>query len=525
MRKTNIYRVLITLLTTLFSTLCVSFSHAQTPDSALTRLLKDYISDLKPTLDKEKAEIYLYVKSLDHAAPVFSLGADSMIHMASVQKLFITYVSLKNLGSEYRFPTEFFTDFLPRDRDPRIDIAGGLEARIKVPDNSLGNLYVRAYGDPLMQYEHMQLIARELKARGLNGVQDLVVDDTLFLEPSTPSGEDPYQAAQSATSLEFNCYRIQVSPSASGLSPIIQGGPGLFGKIENKAKTLSGKGSSLAVTQSPSNDLFPRIVKSGVVKPTPLQLVVDGRIGINDPLWEKYHTHPEPFLYYILSLKKALEQEGLRINGLLRRGTIPANSNLFYTFESEPLYSILARLNRVSSNFIAGQLLYAIGQNKNGIFSQVSGLTNLSEEIKNVAGSESDGMKLFDASGLSPENRISPVLVSRILEASYKDPGIFPVFASSLSRFGQSGTLVSRDLLDEKRFPSVKTSIFLDQKSRSEGVWAKTGTVDGLSGVAGYLDRDQGFKMTFVIVIKGMPEKSRAVAIEDDIVRILLGIN
>lgn len=495
---------------------------AQTPDPALSRKLRDYLQDNAKKI-AGKAEIIVGVKTVPNGQSIFSQGTDDLVHSASVQKLFITYAALKTLGADYRFPTEFYTEYSPKDRDPRIDIAGGMDSRAKAPTDSLGNLYVRAYGDPLMQYEDIQKSVRELKARGLNGIQDLVVDDSLFLEETYPSGDDAYQAAQSATSLEFNTYRLIVSAAASGQSALVSSSPGLYAKVDNKTKTLSGRGTSIGLSQTPANDSFPRIPKQGLITPIPLRIVVDGRIGINDPVWEKYHAHPEPFTYFILSLRKALLEEGITVKGVLRRSLVPSEANLIYTYESEPLYAILAKLNRYSNNFIAEQLLYAIGQNDKGIFSRRLGLENLKAELKKIDALPSN-VRIVDASGLSKENRISGEQILHLLAHAEKDISVSPVFISSLSRFGLSGTLKERNLFDEKKIASVKTSVFMDERNRIDGVWAKTGTVDGVSAVAGYLERSVGFRLAFFIHLKGDIEKSRAVEIENDIVRILLGI-
>jgi D-alanyl-D-alanine carboxypeptidase/D-alanyl-D-alanine-endopeptidase (penicillin-binding protein 4) len=507
------------LISFLYTIPCIS----QTPDPTLTRQLRDHVERVSKELGK-KGEIFFSVYRVPDAQEIFSKGGDTPVHAASVQKLIITYAALRKLGAEYTIPTEFYTEYLPSDRDPRLDVSMGMSDRKVAPAESLGALYVRTYGNPTMQYEDLQGIARELRARGVNGVTDLVVDDSLFLEESLPTGDAPYQAAQSSASLEFNSYRVLVTPSASGMPPIISTSAGLFGTVLNRSKSLSGKGESLEIIQNPSFDLFPRSRSIGEITPQPLNLQINGRIGLLESTWEKYHSHPDPFLYFILSLKKALDSEGISVSGALRRAKVPSNTNLLFVHESEPLYSILSKLNRFSSNFIAGQLLYLVGQDENGYFSRKRGLEILKELLMEIDAFP-ENSNLDDASGLSGANRITPNQMVKLLTEVEKDISISPTFMGSLSRFGLSGTLKYRQLRKDEYIPSVKSSIYLDQEQRSQGVWAKTGTVDGVSSVAGYLERYQGFRLAFMIVLKGTFEKSRAVEIENDIIKILLGFN
>ncbi len=499
-----------------------------TPDPALSRQLRDEIEKLTKELAKEKTEIFLSVYRTPDFQEVFSKGADVLLHAASVQKLFITYAALRLLGAEYTIPTEFFSEYLPQERDPRLDPSVGLAQRRQAPADSLGKLYVRAYGNPTFQYEDMLLAARELKARGVNAVTDIVIDDSLFIEDGASTGSiispgsEAYQAAQSSTVVEFNTYRVQVVPSASGQPALVTTSPGLYGEIKNRSRSLSGKGESLELVQNPPNDLFQKFVKEGVLTPQPLSLQINGRIGLLHPYWEKYQAHPDPFQYYALSLRKAFITEGVSVRGALRRGKVPAEAHSLYVHESEPLYSILAKLNRYSSNFIAGQLLYLIGQDSKGFFSSAKGLENMRELLREI-NAYPEGSVLADASGLSKDNRISMNQVVNLLNEVEKDFSVSPVFVSSLSRFGLSGTLKNRKLDKDEFVPATKSSVFRHDEIKKQALWAKTGTVEGVSGLSGYVDRFEGFRLVFALVIKGEIEKSRAIGIENDIIKIMLG--
>ena len=172
--------------------------------------------------------------------------------------------------------------------------------------------------------------------------------------------------------------------------------------------------------------------------------------------------------------------------------------------------------------------MYAIGQGKDGIFSKERGLERLLEilfEIPDFVDSQSKNkLVIKDASGLSPENRISLIQVNKVLRAAAGDMSMYPSFISSLPRMGHDGTLHNRVLLSNKDEYNVRTSFYIDTEQRANGVWAKAGTVSGVSSLSGYLEAQSSQRFVFSIIIIGDIKKVDAAAIEDDIIKILLGI-
>ena len=499
---------------------------AQSVEPELSRKLSEYVQDKNADL-ASKAKISILVERVPDGAPVFSQREDELLHMASVQKLLISYVALKNLGGEHQFLTEVYVE---EEVDAGKSGGGSFSSIPEVSFNKPSvssvakDLFVRPYGNPLMQFEDLLLIARELRNRGITQVGSLILDTSLFLDPLEVSGPESFSASQTASALEFNSYRVDVFPNSSGEKARIALSPGMIGQVINKTMTLSGKGINLEVSQSPDFASFSgkSFVASGILKTKELKIQVDGKIGTKDVNFTQYLSHPEPDSYFINAFQLALKHFGIRVNGDLRIGRVPKGVRLVYEHKSEPLSDVINRLNHFSNNFIAGQLLYAIGQNENGIFSRLRGKEVLLETLVKLP-KFNTGEVLVDASGLSVDNRISPSQILSVLKATYSDFGIFPSFISSLSRFGVSGTLEDRPLISKEEF-HAKTFSFLDQLQRAESVWAKTGTVKGVSAISGFLEAQSHQKLGFCISINGDIEKKSAIEIENDIIRILLGI-
>lgn len=506
----------------LFLSIFSSYASAQTNSPELRRKLSDLYSKSQEALNG-KAKIRIVVRSLPEGGDVFASGESDLVHIASLQKLYLTYAALNILGSEYHFPTEFFTDNLVEDLGEKFDAAGGVLKRSRIPITSLGNLYIRGYGNPSMLHENIFQIGRELKARGLDSIQDLVVDDTLFVNPSPPIGSSPFEAGNSANSVEFNSYRVNVKGALVGEKPIVTLSPGIIAKMENRARTFTKPGLSLEMKQSPDNsELSGKNLGKLAINFDFFRLAIDGRIGAGDPLFEKYLAHPFPAAYYGASFKDVFGIVGIPVKGVVKLDEVPEGAKLIYTHESKPLYEILTDLNHFSSNFIAGQILYAIGQEENGRFSKEQGLKNLDKEIRNIK-NYAEGITLIDGSGLDKGNKSTLNLLVSLIEKVYVDPLLAPTFISSLSRYGVSGTLKSRSIL--KDVAPVWTSIYEEDKKRSESIWAKTGTVDGISGVAGLAPGFNNITYSFAIVIEGDLLKEEAVKIEDAFVGVISGVS
>lgn len=196
------------------------------------------------------------------------------------------------------------------------------------------------------------------------------------------------------------------------------------------------------------------------------------------------------------SLTLRLRAKGVRVAGSPGAGTPPERTTPVTHVKSEPLRKLLAFTNRQSSNFFAEM----IGKRLGALVREPAGsITKGAAVIARWTARHRVEAIAHDSSGLSYENRVSPRGLVRLLGVSERaDWG--RTLRESLPAPGQ-GTL-------KDRLASVR-------------VRAKTGTLDGVSALSGWvrLDRTQTWA-EFSILSSGMP-KSQAVDIEDRIVRIL----
>ncbi len=497
-------------------------------DRVLGQQLQALVDRIESGNSDRRLELAVMVTELGRSdSVIFAHNHTQKKPPASVVKIVTSMAALNILGAEYRFPTEVFVDNLPSERDPSLDRTAGLQ-KTQSGAWSVGNLYVRGYGDPTMVDERLWELARTVKRYGIDQVKDIVIDETLFVDPPSAQGERPYQAGLSATALNHNCYAVHIAASGSGLPAFVSLTPGAPYRLTNRVQTRKGKRSSIIVNQSVSSSGFNpalQMKKEGkflLLTDEEMRVDVKGTFGVRANPRTEYLTVPYPASFFANVLKHFLEKEGVKVSGSLLVGETPTQAKKLLVFESKPLTDILSDLNHYSNNFVAGQLQYALGQEpETGYFRRDLGLRKIAAVLEEL-GYPAESFALYDASGLDRRSLMTAEQLVKVLAAGYRDFSVAPELISSLSRYGSSGTLMKRDALSKKAESTVLRSELKNLKRRAAGVWGKTGTLNSVSSLAGYLELKSGKRAAFAILISGI-DKNSAIRIEDSIVELLIG--
>jgi D-alanyl-D-alanine carboxypeptidase len=139
--------------------------------------------------------------------------------------------------------------------------------------------------------------------------------------------------------------------------------------------------------------------------------------------------------------------------------------------------------NQNSLNWLANKLLKKVGEEKYQKRDFECGCRAVTEFWENK-GLDVTGLKLYDGSGLSKENSLTPKFLTDVLFYMMTSPYSY-IFYNSLPLSGISGTL---------RHYTTGTS--------AEGmIRAKTGTVNGVKSFAGYVNTLSGKKLIFAIIV------------------------
>ena len=104
------------------------------------------------------------------------------------------------------------------------------------------------------------------------------------------------------------------------------------------------------------------------------------------------------------------------------------------------------------------------------------------------AGADDASVLVADGSGLSLYNYISPHVFVSLLRMAYQDQPLYQALMPSMPIAGVDGTL-------EKR---MNTAPAFQQ------VWAKTGSVEGVSSLSGYARAANGHLLAFCIINQGI---------------------
>jgi D-alanyl-D-alanine carboxypeptidase/D-alanyl-D-alanine-endopeptidase (penicillin-binding protein 4) len=121
------------------------------------------------------------------------------------------------------------------------------------------------------------------------------------------------------------------------------------------------------------------------------------------------------------------------------------------------------------------------------------GVTAVTAAVQSL-GLPIDDLQLYDGSGLSTQTRVDPVLLGRllVLAASPQHPQLRPLL-TGLAVAGFSGSL------DPPRFGATST------QWAAGLVRAKTGTLTGVSAMAGTVEDVSGRQLVFVFVADRVP--------------------
>jgi D-alanyl-D-alanine carboxypeptidase/D-alanyl-D-alanine-endopeptidase (penicillin-binding protein 4) len=192
----------------------------------------------------------------------------------------------------------------------------------------------------------------------------------------------------------------------------------------------------------------------------------------------------DPSLYAAQTFAAALVARGITVVGEPAPG-VASDGRELASVQSAPLREIAARILEVSDNEGAEVLSHQVGRAVSGIGTFADGAAAVTQTLQ-ALGVTSDFV-IHDGSGLSRENRITPLALVQVLRLAL-DPAHpeLNAVASALPVAGFTGSLTNR--FDEP-FPTSRGL-----------VRAKTGTLSNVSSLAGIAVDQDGHEMLFVLM-------------------------
>lgn len=433
---------------------------------------------------KDTASMGVHVVELDSGETVYAYSPDEPRVIASNMKLFTTAAALDSFGAGYFYETRFL-------------MRGNLRGEVLQ-----GDLGVVGSGDPQISgrnydgdaYGPFRQWARELRDKGVRRVSgDLWLSHGLFkgplVHPDWPREQlnSWYEAPVAALSFSDNCILVRVSPGRAGKPAVVETVPPvpLF-QVESTATTRSKGRGSLAINRAGSI------------------LYVRGSINQTSGPFETWITVPDPVLYFGSALRAALAEEGVEIEGSLRPvAQLPGEVWERVGVLRSDLLTAVRTTNKRSQNFYAESLVKKLGAKRCNEGSWEGGARAVSEFLVSL-GIPRGSFKIADGSGMSRGNRFSPRHLTTLLRHMFFHP-LGREFAQSLPYGGEDMGSWKRRLAA----PPYRGNVF-----------AKTGTLAGVSSLSGYAKAVSGKSYAFSILIIGSRGNARGA--QDRIVMALI---
>ncbi len=289
----------------------------------------------------------------DRGKILYAQNKDKKFSPASILKILTSLAAVDHFGMDHRFKTLYTYDTVSE------------------------NLYIKGFGDPLFISEVIQDLCQQIlkktKARTINNI---ILDHSFFHPdiqiPGTGNSLNPYDATSGALCANFNTLSFKWNP--------VQ------------------KGFVSAEPQTPLLPSFLQAVKASGQK--------QGRILLSPKQRRDYPG---------LLIKFFLPQKGGTVEGIVSQGRFDPADGQAFAFESPfTLEEILQKLLKYSNNFMANQLILAMGADKEEspatLAKGVSILTTFARKKLGLT-----DLVITEGSGISRANKISPTQMLRIL--------------------------------------------------------------------------------------------------------------
>lgn len=183
-----------------------------------------------------------------------------------------------------------------------------------------------------------------------------------------------------------------------------------------------------------------------------------------------------------------LSDNGVVLDSIrLSEGHLPNDAYLLCSrFHS--MDQILQRMMKMSDNFYAEAMFYQLAASTGRRPATAKDAAQVIKQLVRKVGNGKNPYRIADGSGLSLYNYVTPELEVRFLRYAYRNSNIYLHLLPSLPIAGCDGTLKTR----------------MKGTFAEENVKAKTGTVFGVSSLAGYCTAANGHQLCFSIINQGI---------------------
>ena len=481
-----------------------------TPPMQTAQTIFDLQAKIRQTLARpelRRGNIGVKIAALDTGKVVFEDNAEKYLMPASNMKSFTVAAALEKLSPNFRFITSVFANSMP-------DVSGTIKGDLTIYGRGDVSISTAFYdGD---YYKGLDNLADKIAAAGVKKIEgNLVGDESYFSGSAIPSGWEwddlqwYYGAEVSALPLNDNALDLSVKPASNGAPCVVSLLP--FNPIVRIVNTCTTTTKDAAKTLTIYKKLDQNILE------------ISGTLPVGDKGFADSVAVSHPAELFVALLKQRLAQKGIIVAGQTR--VVGTKEKAFSTisstvapvqiaqFESSPFPLIAAKTLKPSQNLYTETILRTLGEQlgdkSNPKLTSAERGIAVVRTFLNEIGVAPDGLIQYDGSGLSRHNLVTPAALVKVYSYMAKQSRYSAAWLDALPIGGVDGTLKSR-------FKGARTN---------GNIRAKTGTIDQVSALSGYVTTAAGEKFVFSIIVNGVADGKLRVAVIDEIVGNLANFN
>jgi D-alanyl-D-alanine carboxypeptidase/D-alanyl-D-alanine-endopeptidase (penicillin-binding protein 4) len=412
-------------------------------------LPNSFASNLVESIDKlvqEKAGDLNYgivVVDLDSRKDVLTIHPKRLFIPASLTKIVTAYYVLEKLGPAYEYRTSLQAEHL--------NIKNG---------KLTSDLYLKFSGDPTLKDQDLAELFAYLKTKEISEISSsVIIDDTTFDKYWAGTGvswdDQPfcYAAPTDAIIINSNCSKAYMKPAAIGKLAELDITQPYILDINNTVLTVKPQ-----LSECPYKSKYLGENKYSVYGCMFSDMKKEVTLNFAIPDTRKMAENYIRFIFNKLNIK---------FSGSFKYNR--AKGKALITHLSNPIKDMLPAVLKDSDNLTSSCMFKTISAN-NGIVGGNEESRNIIKAFLNKHGINTKEIIIYEGTGESRYNLLSANELVRILINIYNDEKLSPYFLKSLPEHAKDGTLEYRENL-----PNVSNKVF-----------AKTGSLKSISGIAGY---------------------------------------
>ena len=429
------------------------------------------------------SEVGISVFDLTTGEQLFQYQDEKLYRPASTEKVVTSVSALATLGTDYTM-------------DTCLKYTGKIEN-----DTLKGSLYLIGGFDPEFMDEDLDSLVDVIAQAGIRYIADTLAADVSMKDSvywgngwswdDVPASFQPYL---SPLMLNRGCVDVTVIPTQKDSLPQVICVPASnYYQVDNDGVSNNPQAGRLQITRNWLHDGNLIHISGNVAKETTRTLSI-------------YNSKEFFFQTFTKRLKeKGIEAKNMAYADCPESDSLTVISTLFTL--QRPIGEVLKQMMKERDNLCAESMFYHMAM-KHAQHKRVSdndGTDAINHFIKEKLGLNPDHYNIVDGSGVSLYNYISPRLLLEYLKYAYYHADIFQPFYEALPVAGIDGTLEHR----------------MKKGKAYNNVHAKTGTVTGVSSLAGYAKAPNGHQLAFSIINQNVMKSRQARTFQDKVCEIL----